>query len=65
MFISIVSRFKLAMASQPTNTVLDNEVIHFIGWSFLLIGSLLVLSSLYALGFYGTFLGGLRRFKIV
>lgn len=50
-------RFKLALASQPANPVLDNEVIYFIGWSFLLIGTLLVLSSLYALGFYGTFLG--------
>ena len=51
-------RFKLALASQPTNPVLDNEVVRFIGWSFVVIGSLLVLSSFHALGFYATFLGG-------
>lgn len=49
--------FREAMMSQPTMEVLDNRITHFLGLALLGGGVVFVLSSFFALGFTGTFLG--------
>ncbi|XP_061190777.1 uncharacterized protein LOC133198825 [Saccostrea echinata] len=49
--------FKLACDSQPEWPFLYDNNFLLLGYSCILIGSLLVFSSYWALGFYGTFLG--------
>ncbi|XP_033725834.1 phosphatidylethanolamine N-methyltransferase-like [Pecten maximus] len=49
--------FKLMLDSQPKWPVLYENWILWSGYAFIWIGSTLVLSSFYSLGFYGTFLG--------
>ncbi|XP_060696898.1 phosphatidylethanolamine N-methyltransferase [Hemiscyllium ocellatum] len=49
--------FTEAMKIQPKIQVLDSAAAYYIGLGLLLIGTILVLSSFFALGFIGTFLG--------
>lgn len=49
--------FKLMLDSQPQWPVLYENWILWTGYASIWIGSTLVFSSFYALGFYGTFLG--------
>uniref|UniRef100_A0A8C6QL41 phosphatidyl-N-methylethanolamine N-methyltransferase n=1 Tax=Nannospalax galili TaxID=1026970 RepID=A0A8C6QL41_NANGA len=49
--------FTQAMMSQPKMEVLDNRTIYFLGLALLGGGVVFVLSSFFALGFTGTFLG--------
>ncbi|KAK3096031.1 hypothetical protein FSP39_022180, partial [Pinctada imbricata] len=49
--------FKLAMDSQPTWPLLYENWILYFGYGLIILGSTLVFSSYFALGFYGTFLG--------
>ncbi|XP_072124714.1 phosphatidylethanolamine N-methyltransferase [Mobula birostris] len=49
--------FMEAMKIQPKLQLLDNPAAFYMGFGFLLIGTLFVLSSFFALGFIGTFLG--------
>ncbi|XP_037019143.2 phosphatidylethanolamine N-methyltransferase isoform X4 [Artibeus jamaicensis] len=49
--------FTQAMLSQPRMDSLDSPVAHLTGLLLLGVGSVLVLSSFFALGFTGTFLG--------
>ncbi|GCC21574.1 hypothetical protein chiPu_0020048, partial [Chiloscyllium punctatum] len=48
--------FTEAMKIQPKIQVLDSAAAYYIGLGLLLIGTILVLSSFFALGFIGTFL---------
>ncbi|XP_037664530.1 phosphatidylethanolamine N-methyltransferase isoform X3 [Choloepus didactylus] len=49
--------FTQAMLRQPRMEALDNAAVHRAGLSLLGVGTVLVLSSSFALGFTGTFLG--------
>lgn len=49
--------FTQAMLSQPKMEGLDNLTTYFLGLSLLGVGTMFVLSSFFALGFTGTFLG--------
>ncbi|XP_067859264.1 phosphatidylethanolamine N-methyltransferase [Heptranchias perlo] len=49
--------FTEAMKIQPKVQVLDNAAAFYVGLGLLLLGTLFVLSSFFALGFIGTFLG--------
>lgn len=53
--------FTQAMLSQPRMDSLDNPTAYQVGLVLLGIGSMLVLSSFFALGFTGTFLGKTLR----
>uniref|UniRef100_H9G972 Phosphatidylethanolamine N-methyltransferase n=1 Tax=Anolis carolinensis TaxID=28377 RepID=H9G972_ANOCA len=46
-----------AMKSQPKLEVLDGLLGYYVGMAFVAVGSLFVISSFLALGFFGTFLG--------
>ncbi|XP_062820237.1 phosphatidylethanolamine N-methyltransferase isoform X4 [Anolis carolinensis] len=49
--------FTEAMKSQPKLEVLDGLLGYYVGMAFVAVGSLFVISSFLALGFFGTFLG--------
>uniref|UniRef100_A0A671EIW1 Phosphatidylethanolamine N-methyltransferase n=4 Tax=Rhinolophus ferrumequinum TaxID=59479 RepID=A0A671EIW1_RHIFE len=49
--------FTQAMLSQPRMHSLDNPTAYLVGLALLAVGGVLVLSSFFALGFTGTFLG--------
>ncbi|ESO01236.1 hypothetical protein HELRODRAFT_81871 [Helobdella robusta] len=49
--------FTIAMKSQPANPMFDSLIVHCLGWLLIAIGTSLVLSAFFALGFYGCFLG--------
>lgn len=53
--------FTQAMLSQPRMDSLDSPVARLLGLLLLGVGSVLVLSSFFALGFTGTFLGKTPR----
>lgn len=53
--------FTQAMLSQPRMDSLDNPTAYQVGLVLLGVGSMLVLSSFFALGFTGTFLGETLR----
>lgn len=53
--------FTQAMLSQPRMDSLDNPTAYWAGLALLAAGSVLVLSSFFALGFTGTFLGKTPR----
>lgn len=55
------SSFTQAMLSQPRMDSLDNPMAYQMGLVLLGVGSMLVLSSFFALGFTGTFLGKTLR----
>ncbi|KAF5893875.1 phosphatidylethanolamine N-methyltransferase, partial [Clarias magur] len=50
-------RFAVAMEDQPQMELLARVQVYYLGASFVLVGSLFVISSFLALGFTGTFLG--------
>ncbi|XP_042197189.1 phosphatidylethanolamine N-methyltransferase [Callorhinchus milii] len=49
--------FAEAMKIQPKLEALDNAGAFYVGLGFLLLGTVFVISSFFALGFFGTFLG--------
>lgn len=49
--------FKTAIGEQPTNPKLDNVYVQALGWTLLAAGNVLVVTSTWALGITGTFLG--------
>lgn len=53
--------FTQAMLSQPKMESLDNPTAYRVGLALLGVGSTFVLSSFFALGFTGTFLGKTPR----
>lgn len=52
-----VVRYKLALDAQPTLNLLDRSELRVLAVVAFLLGSLLVISSMYALGVTGTYLG--------
>ena len=50
-------RFERALASQPAMKDLQGPIFHYIGALLVLIGNTLVITSMYALGITGTYLG--------
>lgn len=46
-----------ALKTQPTAPILDNSIVRLLGWGVAGFGHVLVLSSMYALGVTGTYLG--------
>jgi methylene-fatty-acyl-phospholipid synthase len=49
--------FKLMLEDQPATDFLSNDVVTALGYAVFAVGQVLVLSSMWRLGFYGTFLG--------
>nr|XP_054750930.1 phosphatidylethanolamine N-methyltransferase-like [Lytechinus pictus] len=58
-FLALVRsrRFQLAIGTQYKWELLESNLIWLIGGGLLAIGIILVISSFFALGFYGTYLG--------
>lgn len=50
-------RYDRALLEQPTHALLDNPLVQSLGGGLIASGSVLVLSSMYALGIRGTYLG--------
>ncbi|KAL4216273.1 hypothetical protein ACF0H5_023998 [Mactra antiquata] len=50
-------RYNLALDSQPRWFILQQNWILWLGYINIIVGTVLVFTSFYALGFYGTFLG--------
>ncbi|KAH0632028.1 hypothetical protein JD844_020046 [Phrynosoma platyrhinos] len=57
---SIPSSFTEAMKSQPKLKLLDCLLGYYVGMALIAVGSIFVISSFLALGFFGTFLGKLE-----
>ena len=55
--IKRTAAFRATLDSHPKTEWLDNQYTFAVGICFLLVGTTLVLSSYWKLGFYGTFLG--------
>lgn len=49
--------YDTAIAAQPTHALLDNFVVRSLGQAIFAVGSVFVLSSMWALGITGTYLG--------
>ncbi|XP_786598.3 phosphatidylethanolamine N-methyltransferase [Strongylocentrotus purpuratus] len=58
-FLALVRsrRFQLAIGTQYTWALLETDLVWMIGTGLLAVGIILVISSFFALGFYGTYLG--------
>ncbi|KAL8782487.1 MAG: hypothetical protein Q9213_005326 [Squamulea squamosa] len=51
------TRFERALRSQPTHPLLQSPLIPYLAYALILLGNILVLSSTWALGITGTYLG--------
>jgi Phospholipid methyltransferase len=57
LFIDDVNRYKSALEEQPVHPLLQTEVVKFAAIMLFSTGNILVLSSMWALGVTGTYLG--------
>ena len=56
-FLSILKRFKKSLGDQPTLDILQTPAVQALASLCFVFGNVLVLTSMYALGFTGTYLG--------
>ena len=56
-FCNFIDRFNAALDTQPRWYTLQQNSILWFGYTCITIGTVLVFTSFYALGYYGTFLG--------